>query len=90
MSARGEPPKEEPAPSGKGTGSQRSDVTTTNQARLYRRLRQCGRYGTGWREGFTAGAVDALRLAARRIDDPHVWRVLDELASDYDLAGSDG
>ncbi len=52
--------------------------------------RQCGRYADAWRWGFGHGFRDALRLAARRIDDPRVWMVLDELASDYDLAGSDG
>jgi hypothetical protein len=40
-----------------------------------------------WRDGFGCGFRDALRLAARRIDDPAVWVVLDRLADDYDLAG---
>jgi len=31
MTARGEPPKKEPAPSGKGTGSQRLEVATANR-----------------------------------------------------------
>ena len=51
--------------------------------------RQCrgntvGRYASGWRAGFSAGAIDALRLAARRIDDPYVWLVLDELRECYE------
>lgn len=42
-----------------------------------------------FREGFRRGAVDALRLAMREIDDPAVWRVLTELANRYELAGGD-
>lgn len=37
-----------------------------------------------WRAGFRRGAIDALRLAARRIDDPHVWMVLSELTESYE------
>jgi hypothetical protein len=48
-----------------------------------------GRYAAGWRHGFTAGARDALRLAAREINDPHVWGILERLAADYDLAADD-
>ncbi len=52
------------------------------------------RCAPAWREGFGAGFRDALRLAAREIDDPHAWAVLDRLAdryrSDYRLAGGDG
>jgi hypothetical protein len=48
--------------------------------------RHLGRYTSGWRDGFKAGAVDALRLGARRLA-PECWQVLDELASDYELAG---
>jgi hypothetical protein len=40
-----------------------------------------------WRESFGYGFRDALRLAQREIDDPHVWLVLDRLACEYDLAG---
>jgi hypothetical protein len=39
-----------------------------------------------WRDGFRRGALDALRLAARGVDDPDVWVVLDELAERYALA----
>jgi hypothetical protein len=47
--------------------------------------RQCchntvGRHADAWREGFGYGFRDALRLAAREIDDPAVWLVLDRLA----------
>lgn len=43
-----------------------------------------------FRDGYRRGAADALRLAARRIDDPYIWLVLDELASEYDLVSGDG
>jgi hypothetical protein len=51
--------------------------------------RQCchrliGRPAQLWRAGFACGAVDALRLAAREIDDPHVRALLDRLAEYYD------
>jgi hypothetical protein len=53
-----------------------------------------GRCAHAWREGFGAGFRDALRLAAREIDDPHAWAMLDRLAdryrSDHGLCGSDG
>ena len=51
--------------------------------------RQCGRQADTYRWGFGRGFRDALRLAARRLP-PEYWPVLDELASDYTLAGSDG
>ena len=50
--------------------------------------RNIGRYATGWRHGFCAGAIDALRLAARRLP-PEAWNVLDDLADAYELAVSD-
>ncbi len=48
------------------------------------------RHGDVWREGYAYGFRGALRLAARELDDPHAWAVLDELADRYDLAGGDG
>jgi hypothetical protein len=67
---------------------------TSGIAHRSTRRRHIGLYASGWRDGFSAGAVDALRLAAREIDDPHLWCVLDRLAdryrSDYGLCGSDG
>jgi hypothetical protein len=53
--------------------------------------RQCRRNSGAWlfRDGFRRGAIDALRLAARRIDDPHALVVLDGLADRYELAGGD-
>jgi hypothetical protein len=50
--------------------------------------RHIGRYTCGWRDGFTAGAIDALRLAARRLP-PEAWNVLDKLADQYALAVRD-
>jgi hypothetical protein len=47
-----------------------------------------GRYALAWREGFTAGAIDALRLAGRRLP-AEAWNVLDELADAYELAVGD-
>jgi hypothetical protein len=55
--------------------------------------RQWGRGADAWRDGFRRGAQDALRLAAREIDDSHAWSVLSRLAArytapdDYELAG---
>ena len=46
--------------------------------------RMIGRYAHAWRNGFARGAVDALRLAARELDDPDVWVVLVRLADRYD------
>ncbi len=40
-----------------------------------------------WREGWSYGFVDALRLAARHTDDPQVWMLLSRLAVRY---GPDG
>jgi hypothetical protein len=40
-----------------------------------------------WRYGFGLGFRDALRLAAREIDDPAARAVLDRLADQYYLAG---
>jgi hypothetical protein len=42
-----------------------------------------------FKEGFARGALDALRRAARALG-PEAWAVLEGLASEYDLAGSDG
>jgi hypothetical protein len=45
-----------------------------------------GRYAAGWRHGFTAGAVDALRVAGRQLP-PESWHVVEALADAYELAG---
>jgi hypothetical protein len=44
------------------------------------------RYADDWRAVFRRGALDALRRAAREVDDPAVWVVLDRLADEYGLA----
>jgi hypothetical protein len=46
------------------------------------RRRQVGRYARAWREGFVSGAVDALRLARRRLP-PETWWVLQQLSDEY-------
>jgi hypothetical protein len=48
--------------------------------------RRVGLYASGWRDGFKAGAVDALRLAGRRLP-VEAWNILDDLADAYELAG---
>ena len=44
---------------------------------------RAGPYARGWTDGFNRGAIDALRLAARKIHDPDVRVVLDRLADYY-------
>jgi len=49
-----------------------------------------GRYAAGWRDGFTAGAIDGLRRAGRWLPpDPDLWQVLEDLADAYTLVGGD-
>jgi hypothetical protein len=74
--------------------TEESDNSTTNAIQSSRPTRQCscntpprGRYHgpyDPWRAAFRRGAIDALRLAARRIDDPHTWMVLSELRECYE------
>lgn len=42
-----------------------------------------------WRDGFCHGFLHALRLAARRTNDPETWAMLSRLATECELAGSD-
>jgi len=56
--------------------------------------RQCGLYASGWRDGFRAGAIDALRRAGRWLPGdpdtwPEIWAALDALADAYTLVGGD-
>ena len=51
--------------------------------------RRLGSYAQAWRQGFGRGFQDALRIAARRTDDPQVWTLLSQLADEFSLAGSD-
>ncbi len=46
------------------------------------------RYASGWRDGFRAGAADALRVAGRRLPVEH-WHVVEALADAYELVGDD-
>ncbi|OBI02922.1 hypothetical protein A5679_17375 [Mycobacterium scrofulaceum] len=46
-------------------------------------------YAAGWRDGFKAGALDALRQAGRWLPpDVHTWAILEDLAIAYSLACS--
>jgi hypothetical protein len=57
---------------------------TDGQITAPRRQRQRNPAGHVFRDGFRRGALDALRVAAREVDDPHMWVVLDRLAERYD------
>jgi hypothetical protein len=50
--------------------------------------RHIGRYASGWRDGFRAGAADALRVAGRRLP-VETWHIVEELADQYELAADD-
>ena len=55
---------------------------------------QVGLDASGWRDGFKAGAIDALRRAGRWLPGdpdtwPEIWAALDALADAYQLAGDD-
>jgi hypothetical protein len=67
-----------------------TEANTKPQCRVHSMPRrpQLGRYAAGWRHGFTAGAVDALRQAGRQLP-PESWQVVEALAETYELAGSD-
>lgn len=51
-------------------------------------IRGAGAYSQGWRAGFTAGAIDALRQAGRQLP-PETWWTLDKLAQQYEQAHAD-
>jgi hypothetical protein len=70
----------------RGHHHQRWPLITKNQ---HPRFNHPGSYGCAWRQGFAFGFRDALRLAAREVDDPAVWLVLSRLADEYELAGGD-
>jgi hypothetical protein len=44
-----------------------------------------GLYGSGWCDGFRAGAADALRQAGRRLP-LEAWLVVEQLADEYAMA----
>jgi hypothetical protein len=77
--------------------AQKVVTTTTSSPALTRtgcrlefnpRPRRLGLYTSGWKDGFTAGAVDALRQAGRKLP-VEVWHVVEELADAYELAADD-
>jgi hypothetical protein len=78
-----------------GPRSPHREPATTNTSPADQHLqgiaapRHAGSYAYAWREGFGYGFRDALRLAARRLP-PECWHVMEALASEYELAGSDG
>ncbi len=86
MTRRDSGPPERERPGASAGPIQKSGPHQAHQpAPAYSRSpRQCGRDADVWQEGFRRGAIDALRLAARRVDDPHVWMVLSELTECYE------
>jgi hypothetical protein len=86
----GPPEKERPSGSQAARPIDKSGPHQDHQPTpAYNKHRQSGCYAAAWRHGFGHGFRDALRLAARRLP-PETWRVLDELATDYELAGTGG
>ncbi|MGO9097889.1 MAG: hypothetical protein ACLP9Y_00020 [Mycobacterium sp.] len=74
------------APTGSARHHQRQSLAKEDQHRQSNGTRrQCGLYASGWRDGFTAGAVDALPQAGRRLPI-EAWHVLEQLADEYELA----
>lgn len=74
--------------------AQQSDDTTATQPQRTTCVRRgsgghTGRYAHAWREGYCYGFLGALRLAARRTDNPDMWVMLSTLADDYELAAGD-
>jgi hypothetical protein len=67
-------------------------TTTTKQkpghAHCITGRRHIGRYASGWRDGFRAGAADALRVAGRHLP-PETWHAIEALADAYELAADD-
>ena len=92
------PPKEETA----GPGAPPPETPTSYRASLKTSRtdrndvgQRCGRnapaglHTPGFREGFRRGAQDALRAAGRHLP-PETWHIIEALADQYELAGSDG
>lgn len=78
------------SPNCPGPSVKRPSQTHTRHPHGTTAPRHIGRYATGWRNGFKAGAVDALRRAGRWLPpDPDTWAVLEDLADAYRLAGDD-
>ena len=91
MTPREGPPEDDAA---RTASSNRPGPCVKGLAKSHQRLqattvsRHIGRYTAGWRDGFTAGAVDALRVAGRYLP-VETWHIIEQLANQYDLAGSD-
>jgi hypothetical protein len=88
------PPEDDAArtasPSHPGTSVKGLAKTHTRHPECNAALRHIGRYAAGWKAGFTAGAIDALRRAGRWLPpDPDSWAVPEDLADAYRLAGDD-
>lgn len=89
------PPENEVGPRGDPEGTDDTITASHRQetgyahssatSRQWRRGATVGRYAHAWRDGFTRGALDALRVAQREIDDPHAWLLLSRLADRYDV-----
>jgi hypothetical protein len=43
-----------------------------------------------WRGAYGRGFRDALRLAARRTDQPEMWLMLSQLGEEFNLGGDPG
>jgi hypothetical protein len=87
----GRPPDERGGGPTPETASHHNQPTTTRHhpsGISYRSgyQRAIGRYASGWRDGFTAGAIDALRQAGRQLP-PESWHLVEALANAYELAG---
>ena len=90
MTARGGPPNEvgprDTTPEGTDTNTSTPASALTKSSRRRDSNAQrpgLGAYGSGWCAGFTAGAADALLVAAREINDPAAWVALSRLAAYY-------
>jgi hypothetical protein len=86
----GPPEKERPGDHHDARPDQKVADGTTNRANRTAPTRRCGgnapvgRRACVFREGFRRGALDALRVAQREINDPAVWVTLSRLADRYD------
>jgi len=86
----GPPEKERPDGSQAARPIQKSGPHQTHQPRpAYIRGHRQPRYADAWRRGFAQGFKDSLRLAARRLPAEY-WQLLDDLASEFELASCDG
>lgn len=59
------------------------NVTVLSDTVVEPRCHHVGRYAEGYRYAFKRGALDALRLAQRRLP-PDVWDILERLSDEYE------